>query len=129
MTTQIKYVLDLPFSEKHLAKEHKCLWDPDSKKWFSYDSKNSLLEQYRLVTLENFDFDHKDFIKCNGGKYNPINKSWYTFKSNEILLEFMTKPKRPPTSPKPKVENEGWKQANRSEGDYDDFPTRCSGRI
>ena len=87
--TEIKHYIDIPFDQKHIAKENNCFWDTTSKKWFTYDCDNSILDEYECVTLLNFIFDKKDFIKSNGGKYNPNTKTWHTYKSNSKLQEFM----------------------------------------
>ena len=83
-----KYYLIIPYDKKDLAKQHKCLWDNDEKKWYTYDYDNNLVEDYLLATLYNFVYDDKEFIKKNGGRYDPSKKSWYTCVSNKELEKY-----------------------------------------
>jgi len=83
-----KYYLIIPYELKDKAKENKCLWDNDEKKWYTYDYDYNLVEDYLLATLYNFVYDDKEFIKKNGGRYDPVNKSWYTCVSNKELEKY-----------------------------------------
>ena len=83
-----KYYLIIPYDKKELAKKHKCLWDNDEKRWYTYDYDNYLVENYLLATLYNFVYNDKEFIKKNGGIYDPSKKSWYTCVSNKELEKY-----------------------------------------
>jgi hypothetical protein len=84
-----KYFIEIPFDLKHIAKANNCLWDMDAKKWYTLDADNTLINDYKPVILNHFNFDKKDFIKSNGGKYDSAHKQWSTYKSNEKLRQFM----------------------------------------
>lgn len=88
MSQEKKYYLDIPYALKDLAKTHKCQWDTVEKKWFTYDVKHFLLDEYELVDLSKFSFDDKEYIKSNGGRYNPSSKTWYTHASNKQLEKY-----------------------------------------
>ena len=85
---KLKFYVCIPFELIDLAKQHKCLWDPSFKQWYTYDENHTLLEKYQLVYLDKFIFADKDYIKQNGGRYNGDRKVWYTYVTNEKLFKY-----------------------------------------
>lgn len=88
MSGQNKYYLEIPYALKDLARENKCLWDTNKKKWYTCDGKHALLDDYEIVNLSKFKYDDKDIIKSNGGKFDATTKTWYTYASNKELERY-----------------------------------------
>lgn len=85
---KLKYYLQIPYDKKDLAKQYKCLWDNDEKKWYTYDFDNILVEDYIVASLSHFVYDDKEYIKKHGGRYDPLKKEWFTYASNHKLEKY-----------------------------------------
>jgi hypothetical protein len=100
--------LDVPFNEKDTVKKY-LLWNSDDKTWetrkfsafgIKWDYKNKkwydeseeatieLVNKYKRIYLI-VPFDDKDYVKTNGGRWDPIKKQWYAIASNEALKIYM----------------------------------------
>ena len=100
--------LDVPFDEKDQWKKY-LMWDSEYKTWetrrfsafgIKWDYKNKkwydeseeapieLVNKYKRIYLI-VPFDDKDFVKTNGGRWDPIKKQWHTIASNEALQKYM----------------------------------------
>ena len=86
--SQTKYYLEIPFVFKDQAKEVGCKWDVNEKKWYTHNAEHELFDNFSIVDLTNFKYDDKEYIKCNGGRYDAIRKTWYTYCSNEELKKY-----------------------------------------
>ena len=106
--TSISFI-DVPFNEKDQWKKY-VLWDSENKSWetrrFSafgiswdyqnkkwYDEDNetrmmNIVNKYKRIYLI-VPFADKDFVKSNGGRWDPIKKQWHTIASNETLQIYM----------------------------------------
>ena len=88
MSGDKKYYLEIPYALKDIAKQNKCLWDVDAKKWYTFDVRHALLDDYEVVNLSKFTYDDKEFIKSNGGRFDGNSKTWYTYASNKELEKY-----------------------------------------
>lgn len=88
--TRERYYIEILKDSRHIAKNHGCLYDNEKIAWYTYDIKIFELLKMDIPLLKKKQtFEKKDFIKQNGGFYRKETKMWYTYKSNEILKEFM----------------------------------------
>ena len=63
-----------------------CYKDKDDKKLYVDELDNELYKLYKRVDLT-IDYDKKDFVKENDGRWDHQNKTWFTYQSNEKLNE------------------------------------------
>ena len=90
MTEVLNTFLEIPYSQKEIARANKCFFFPENKKWgINKHSENhdSMVKLFSIVYLKNV-FENKEVYKLNGAKWNPENKQWYTYKSNHALSDY-----------------------------------------
>ena len=85
-----RYYIEILKDSKHIAKNYGCHYDNENFAWYTYDIKiYELLKMDIPLLKKQKAYEQKDFIKKNGGFFRKETKMWYTYKSNEILKEFM----------------------------------------
>jgi len=83
-----RYYIELHKESNHIAKKYGCNYDSKKFAWYTYDIKIYKLLKMDTLLKKGNTFSQKDFIKQNGGFYRGKGV-WHTYKSNDILKEFM----------------------------------------
>ncbi|MFA9394687.1 MAG: zincin-like metallopeptidase domain-containing protein [Halodesulfovibrio sp.] len=136
-----KTYLDVPYSQKHLAKKHGAKWDKEAKKWFAPEDANMKelnkwlpKEQVRDADLSvptrpaekkltetktylAVPFSEKGEAKKLGAKWDGRKKSWYAPEGTEMtgLSQWLPKGKHQEAKPQMAPEQE-FGQALRNAG-------------
>ena len=78
-----KVFLYVPYDLKEDAKECKCFYDIDIKKWYCYDNNEEAIDRFSIKYID-IKYDDRERAKSNECKWDPLSKKWYTYNSNSF---------------------------------------------
>ena len=86
-----KIFLNVPYDKKEYVKSLGGRWSPTDKKWYCYDDKKILIDEFskpiskpKKIYLD-VPYDNKNDVKEHGCRYDIDIKKWFIYDNNQHL--------------------------------------------